>query len=88
MGHASVGDVIRMLGSLVEVLHLHDNDGIKDQHKMPKTGVLDWADIISALGEIGYGGCYNLEVMLKHFGVELMEDEAAFSVKIMRNMLK
>lgn len=88
MGHPSVGNVIRQLGSLVEVLHLHDNDGIKDQHKMPKTGILDWNDILSALDEIGYKGCYNLEVVLDHFGPELMEDEAAFSIKIMKNMLK
>lgn len=88
MGHPPVGDVIRQLGSLVEVLHMHDNNGIKDQHKMPKTGDLDWDDILAALNEIGYSGYYNLEVVLKHFGIELMEDEAALSVKIMRNMLK
>ncbi len=88
MGHPSVGDVIRKLGGLVEVLHLHDNDGIKDQHKIPKTGILDWDDILSALDEIGYCGYYNLEVMLKHFGMELMEDEAEFAVKVMNNMLK
>lgn len=87
MGHPSVGDVIRQLGSLVEVLHMHDNDGIKDQHKMPKTGILDWDDILAALSQIGYSGYYNLEVMLKHFGTELMEDEAAFSIKILKNML-
>jgi len=55
---------------------------------MPKTGILDWDDILSALDEIGYKGSYNLEVVLDHFGKELMEEEAAFSVKIMRNMLK
>lgn len=88
MGYPSVGNLIRRLGSLVEVLHLHDNNGIKDQHKMPKTGDLDWEDILAALDEIGYKGCYNLEVVLNHFGNELMEDEAAFSVKILRNMLK
>ena len=88
MGYPSVANVIRQLGSLVEVLHMHDNNGIKDQHKMPKTGILDWEDILAALDEIGYEGCYNLEVVLDHFGVELMEDEGAFSVKIMKNMLK
>ena len=88
MGYPSVGDVIRQLGSLVEVLHLHDNDGIKDQHKIPGTGILDWKDILAALREIGYKGYYNLETMLKHFGVDFMEEEAAFAVKVMRNMLK
>ena len=88
MGYPPVGDVIRRLGSLVEVLHLHDNDGIKDQHKIPITGTLDWADILAALKEIGYSGYYNLEVMLKHFGKELMEEEAMFAVKVINNLLK
>jgi len=88
MGYPPVGDVIRQLGSLVEVLHLHDNDGIKDQHKIPLTGTLDWADILAALREIGYAGYYNLEVVLKHFGAEMMEEEAIFAVKVINNLLK
>ena len=88
MGYPSVGDVIRQLGPLVKVLHLHDNNGLLDQHKMPLTGDLDWKDIIAALDEIGFDGYYNLETMLRHFGDELMVDEANMSVKIMRNLLK
>ena len=87
MGYPPVGDVIRNLGSLVEVLHLHDNDGIKDQHKIPKTGILDWEDILAALDEIGYGGYYNLETMLKHFGDGFEEEEAVFSIKVLGHML-
>ena len=86
-GHQKVGDVIRRLGSLVEVLHLHDNDGVKDQHKMPKTGNLDWGDIVSALREIDYRGYFNLESSIDHFGRELMMDEAALAIKILRALL-
>jgi sugar phosphate isomerase/epimerase len=88
LGHPPVGDVIRQLGTLVEVLHLHDNNGIKDQHKIPMTGIIDWNDVICALFEIGYKGYYNLEVVLTHFGKELMEEEATFAVKVINNLLK
>ena len=87
-GHPAVGDVIRMLGSLVEVLHLHDNNGIKDQHKIIGTGIIDWKDVFSALDDIGYSGYYNLETMLKHFGEDFEECEGEFSVKVLRHMLK
>ena len=88
MGHPSVGDVIRKLGSLVEVLHIHDNNGIKDQHKIVGTGIIDWKDTLSALEEIGYSGYYNLETMLKHFGEDFEVEEAKFSVKVLDHMLK
>lgn len=88
MGHPPVSDVIRKLGSLVEVLHLHDNDGVKDQHKIVGTGIIDWKDTLAALDEIGYSGYYNLETMLKHFGEDFEVEEAEFSVKVLDHMLK
>lgn len=87
-GEPSVGDVIRRLGDRVEVLHLHDNAGIKDQHKIPMTGIIDWADVFAALGEIGYDGWYNLENDVTHFGEGFEVEEAAFSVKVLRQMIK
>lgn len=87
-GNPTVGDAIRQLGSRVEVLHLHDNDGVMDQHKIPKMGIIDWDDILAALGEIGYGGWYNLENNINNFGKGIEEAEAEFSVKVLRNMIK
>ena len=88
MGYPPVGDVIRDLGELVEVLHLHDNNGIKDQHKILGMGIIDWQDVLSALREIGYSGYYNLETMLKHYGEDFEIEEAEFSVKVLNHMLK
>ena len=87
-GHPSVGNVIRCLGSLVEVVHMHDNNGIKDEHKMPMTGIIDFPDVISALREIGFDGYFNLEVSLTNLGPGMTFDEAEFSVRILRNLLK
>lgn len=82
------GDVIRRLGSAVTVLHLNDNDTFTDQHKIPLTDTIDWNDVFSALDEIGYSGCYNMEINLRHFGESFMIEEAAFAVKVMRHLLK
>lgn len=87
-GHPTPADVIRMLGSRVTVLHLNDNDGHKDQHKLPLGGTIDWNDVLAALKEIGYEGVYNLELNLTHFGNGLEAEYARFAVAVMRNLLK
>ena len=87
-GFESVPDMIRRLGSRITVLHIHDNDGIKDQHRMPPHGTIDWQSVFEALSDIGFDGVYNLELSLTRYGKELMEDHAAFAIKVLRNMLK
>lgn len=86
-GNPTVGDVIRMCGSNIVVLHLHDNDTIKDQHKIPMTGTIDWNDVFDALDEVGYSGYYNVEVNLTNFGLSMMVESAAFAVKLMKDIL-
>lgn len=80
-------DVIRMLGTNIVCLHLNDNDTFTDQHKIPMTGTIDWNDVFNALDEIGYSGIYNMELTLTHFGANFMKEEAAFAIKVMRNIL-
>ncbi|MBQ8803295.1 MAG: sugar phosphate isomerase/epimerase [Tyzzerella sp.] len=82
------GDVIRRIGSDIDVLHLNDNDTLTDQHKMPMTGCIDWDDIFDALDEVGYKGVYNMEVKLAHFGDDFLIEHAEFAVKLMKYMLK
>ena len=33
----------------IVVAHLHDNDGLADEHKMPMTGKIDWTEILGIL---------------------------------------
>ena len=87
-GNPTPADVIRRLGSSVICLHLNDNDTFTDQHKPPLTGTIDWNDVLAALDEIGYSGVYNMEINLRRFGDAIVEDTAAYSVKILRNLLK
>lgn len=87
-GNPSVGDAIRLLGGSIVCLHLHDNDTLTDQHKIPFTCTIDWDDTLAALDEIGYKGIYNAEVALgRTFGKGIEIDEAAFCVKVMQNVL-
>lgn len=87
-GHAKPADVIRMFKGHISTLHLNDNDTLTDQHKPPRTGCIDWDDVMAALDEVEYKGAYNMELSLDCFGKELFLDTAALSVKIMRDLLK
>lgn len=86
-GNPTPADVIRRLGSEVTVLHLNDNDTFTDQHKIPKTGTIDWNDVFDALDEIGYNGIYNMECSLHFFSKTFQIETAEFAVKMMRNIL-
>lgn len=87
-GNPTPADVIRMLGPNISVLHLNDNDTFVDQHKCPMTGCIDWNDVFDALDEVGYNGIYNMEINLNHFGKDFDVEEAAFCIKVMKNILK
>ena len=87
-GQPSSAEVIRRLGKNISVLHLNDNNKLKDQHKIPMTGDLDWKDIMDALEEVGYDGYYNMELNLGWFGPDMMIETAAFAIKVMKNILK
>lgn len=57
-----VGEMTRKLSDRLKCLHIHDNDGTYDSHKMPYTsGTIDWDDFLAALRDIHYTGVMNLE---------------------------
>lgn len=80
-------DVIRRLGKRTTVLHLNDNDGFTDQHKIPMTGSICWQDVFDALDEVDYQGNYNMELNLSWFGNDFMIETAEFAVKLMKRKL-
>ena len=57
----SPADAVRTLGSYLGALHVHDNDGTADSHRIPGNGTIDWEDFSDALAEINYGGVLNFE---------------------------
>jgi len=62
------------------VLHIHDNDGSADQHKLPFSGSVDWDRFVEILAGSAYTGPINLECMMaNHDGmVEAAFLQAAF----------
>lgn len=54
-------NAIEELGDRLVTLHVHDNDGIGDNHTAPFTGVCNWNRVIKGLRAIGYKGTLNYE---------------------------
>lgn len=88
-GHANLVGIefesfLMTLGKHVKVLHIHDNDGIRDLHQMPFTFTrtrgnrpsTDWNGFIRALAACDYQGTLNFETspVIDSFPDELRED--------------
>jgi len=46
--------VIHQLGSRIRILHVHDNNGLSDEHLFPYMGITDWDRFCRGLKEINY----------------------------------
>jgi sugar phosphate isomerase/epimerase len=71
-GHGNIGDGLATLEKLKDrliVIHLHDNDGETDQHKLIFSGTLDWDELAKILAESSYKKCINIEVEMKNSGI-------------------
>ena len=53
---------IRALGNKrLQCLHIHDVDGEHDSHTLPYLGIINWEEVMEALGDIGYTGDITFE---------------------------
>lgn len=52
---------VPIVGQRLVALHIHDNDGAKDQHLMPYVGTILWDDFCNSLKEVGYSGDLSFE---------------------------
>ncbi|MBR4973691.1 MAG: sugar phosphate isomerase/epimerase, partial [Clostridia bacterium] len=80
-------EFIKKMGKRVSCLHMHDNDGYRDQHRIISSGTINWEDVFSALAEIGYKGYYNTETYFGTISKTFMIETAEFSVKLIRHFL-
>ena len=65
-GHANILHhdfrvIVPIYGKRIKALHIHDNNGAKDQHRAPVTGTINWNHFCSALKGIGYDGDLSFE---------------------------
>lgn len=67
IGHASlmgtsIPDFIHQMGKEhIYCLHVHDTNFKEDNHTLPYTLKINWAEVAKALGEIGYEGDFTFE---------------------------
>ncbi|MBR7184290.1 MAG: sugar phosphate isomerase/epimerase [Clostridia bacterium] len=52
---------VPILGQRIKALHIHDNNGLADQHLLPYTGTVNWNDFCQSLHDIGYAGNLSFE---------------------------
>ena len=64
-GHANVEgsqyDEIMAVGEDLYAIHYNDNRGTADEHVAPFLGTLNHDEVLSALIDVGYKGCFTLE---------------------------
>ena len=66
-GHANLqpmpqDEEMRLLGSHLRALHIHDNMGDKDTHMLPFQGTMDMDSVLCGLRDIDYKGYFTFEV--------------------------
>ena len=54
-------DAVHKIGGKLQALHVHDNSGKSDEHKLPWFGTADWEGFGRALHEIGFDGVFSYE---------------------------
>ncbi len=58
-------EAVRQVGKeYLQVLHVHDNNGVNDFHWLPYNGIGNWEEFTKALLEIGFDGVLSLETSL------------------------
>ena len=62
-------------------LHLHDNDGASDQHKIPFTGIVDWDRLTRIIAASPYNKAVNLECSIHKPGIAMETDFLAKSLE-------
>jgi sugar phosphate isomerase/epimerase len=55
-------DYLKLYGDKLMALHLHDNDGSDDQHKIPGEGTISWEAVARKIQATGYKGAMCLEI--------------------------
>lgn len=56
-----LSEVVRAFGKRLKALHVHDNNGISDEHLLPYMGNIDWKELVHALRDIDYKGDFTFE---------------------------
>lgn len=79
-GHAhlmgDVAEAVETVSGHLWTTHIHDNDGQRDDHRVPFSGSIDWGAAIVATQKIGYDDVLMLEVANTGDPVEILQRSA------------
>ncbi len=82
-------DAIRLLGDKLKVLHVHDNRWRRDMHMFPQYGMIDWTEVAKALKDIGFKGCFSLELDFPDgLSNELYDESFKHLAKLSKDIVK
>ena len=95
VGHASLTgyepeDFISQVDpSILQCLHVQDNDYIGDRHVLPYLGKLNWDAIMTSLKKNGYEGDLTFEIVkyLENFPKELVLEALKFAVAVGKHLI-
>ena len=67
VGHANISgfkisEQMEVLKGKIDVLHVHDNNGIKDKHLLPFEATVDWDDVAEGIKKSGFDSVLDVEV--------------------------
>ena len=80
---------VHMIGDKLQTLHVHDNSGKSDEHRLPWLGTADWEGFGRALREIGFDGVFSYETgPAIALPVDLYGDMLRFMVKSAHVIMK
>ena len=84
----TVRQFVDVLGSRLTALHLHDNNGIRDDHTAPGFGNIDWGSFFDGLRDVGYEGdfVYEADNFFNRFSIGVYPDAAAMHCKIAKKL--
>lgn len=85
-------EFLPLVGDRLICTHIHDNDGIDDQHLIPFDGKIDWQRVMGQLKDCKYEGPLTLELRYGKFYEGIPETEflqkSFDAVKRLRDMMK
>ena len=98
-GHAHLSRLcqsaeLATVGDRLHMIHIHDNDGIHDNHRIPFEGSLDWNDALRGLRDIDFHSmswrCLNLELKTSHLPADraVRDRHAAATLDAARRLMR
>lgn len=67
-----VAEDVRIAGEKLLAVHIHDNDGGGDQHRIPGCGTIDWQAFSTAIDQMAFGGPLTFEVGPNDAGIDVV----------------